>query len=140
MTARVRGETGDDQFRLVLVRDGLDIVIVDERSVVIDAVLCRIVEPPRKVDLGAVRQVSTLGEAHAEQLVAWLQQIAMQTAGVGLRARVRLHVGIVSAEQLLRALDGERLRIVDVLAAAVVALARDNLRRTCSSTRSPAPP
>jgi hypothetical protein len=37
---------------------------------------------------------------------------------------VRLHVGIVGAEQLLGALDGQALGDVDVLAAAVVALGR----------------
>ena len=36
----------------------------------------------------------------------------------------------------LRALDRQRLRDVDELAAAVVALARDSLRRTCSSSPS----
>ena len=37
---------------------------------------------------------------------------------------MRLDVGVVGAEQLLGARDGERLDYVDVLAAAVVALAR----------------
>src|SRR5438876_835881 len=41
---------------------------------------------------------------------------------VRLRARVRLHVGVVGAEDLLGALDRQRLAAVDVLAAAVVAL------------------
>ncbi len=36
---------------------------------------------------------------------------------------MRLHVGVVGTEQRLGALDGERLRLVDELAAAVVALA-----------------
>ena len=48
----------------------------------------------------------------------------MQDGRVGLRARVRLHVGVVGAEQFLGTLDGQRLDVVDVLAAAVVALAR----------------
>ncbi|MDT4838636.1 hypothetical protein FQZ97_723980 [compost metagenome] len=37
---------------------------------------------------------------------------------------MRLHVGGVGAEQLLDAVDGQLLDLVDVLAAAVVALAR----------------
>ncbi len=40
------------------------------------------------------------------------------------RARVRLHVGVVGAEQRLRAVDAELLDLVDVLLALVVALAR----------------
>ena len=42
---------------------------------------------------------------------------------VGLRARVRLHVRVLGAEQLLGAVDRELLGDVDELAAAVVALA-----------------
>ncbi|MNW00662.1 hypothetical protein D3C71_1961870 [compost metagenome] len=43
---------------------------------------------------------------------------------VGLAAGVRLDVGIVGAEQLLGALDGQGFDLVDVLATAVVTLAR----------------
>ena len=42
---------------------------------------------------------------------------------VGGAARVRLHVGEAALEQLLGALDRQRLGLVDVLAAAVVAVA-----------------
>ena len=62
-------------------------------------------------------------ERHAEDGVARLQQ--RQVDGlVGLRARMRLHVGVVGAEQLLAAFDRQLLGDVDVFAAAVVALAR----------------
>ena len=44
--------------------------------------------------------------------------------GVGLRAGVRLHVGVLGAEQRLDPVDRELLDDVDVLAAAVVAPAR----------------
>ena len=49
--------------------------------------------------------------------------IAESTAALAVRARVRLHVRVLGAEQALRALDRERLGDVDVLAAAVVAAA-----------------
>ena len=49
--------------------------------------------------------------------------MARQHGRVGGGARVRLHVRVLGAEQRLRALDGERLGDVDVLAAAVVAAA-----------------
>ena len=42
---------------------------------------------------------------------------------VGLAPGVRLHVGVLGAEELLGAVDGELLDHVDELAAAVVALA-----------------
>ena len=47
-----------------------------------------------------------------------------EDALIGLRSRVRLHVGEVAAEDLLGAIDGEIFDDVDVLAAAVVPLAR----------------
>jgi hypothetical protein len=62
-------------------------------------------------------------QRHAEDGVARLQQ--RQVHGlVGLRARMRLHVGVVGAEQLLAALDRQPLGHIHVLATAVVALAR----------------
>ena len=63
------------------------------------------------------------GKAHAEDRVAGLQR-REEDRLVGLRARVRLHVGDLRVEQLLRAVDRELLGDVDEFAAAVVALAR----------------
>src|SRR5262249_57339229 len=50
-------------------------------------------------------------------------QVEEARALVGLGAGVRLHLGGLAAEELLRALLGERLDLVHVDAAAVVALA-----------------
>ena len=50
---------------------------------------------------------------------------------IGLRARMRLHIGVLGAEQLARAVAGNVLHHVHALAAAVVALAGIALRRTC---------
>ena len=52
----------------------------------------------------------------------------VQHGGVGGRARVRLDVGVPGAEEGLGALDGDGLGDVDLLAAAVVALAGVPLR------------
>ena len=70
----------------------------------------------------AVREMPAMREIHAEHGVARLQQGEID-GHVGLRARVRLHVGVLGAEQRLRALDRQRLGDVDELATAVVALA-----------------
>ena len=78
-------------------------------------------------------------QVHPQHGVAGLQHGEVD-GHVGLRAGVRLHVGVLGAEELLGALDGEFLDDVDVLAAAVVAPARAALRRTCWSGPSPAPP
>ena len=66
-------------------------------------------------------------EAEREDRVARLQQ--REVGGhVRLRAGVRLHVGVLGAEELLRPVDRELLDLVDHLAAAVVALAGIALR------------
>ena len=70
----------------------------------------------------AVGEMSAMREIHPEHGVARLQQREVH-GHVGLRARVRLHVGVLCAEQRLRTLDRERFGDVDELAAAVVALA-----------------
>ena len=70
-----------------------------------------------------MREVTTVREVEAEQLLARVHQ-CHQHRGVGLRAGVRLDVGELGAEQLLRAVAREVLDDVDVLAAAVVAASR----------------
>ena len=64
-----------------------------------------------------------MGQVQAQDGVARLQQ-GEHGGGVGLGAGVRLHVGVLGAEQGLDPVDGQLLDHVDVLAAAVVALAR----------------
>jgi hypothetical protein len=71
--------------------------------------------------------MATMIEAHAEDGVTRLDQRKVRR-GIGLAARMRLHVGEVGAEQPLRAIDGELLHHVHMLAAAVVALAGIALR------------
>ena len=61
-------------------------------------------------------------QRHRQDSVARSQQRAVRSE-VGLGAGVRLQVGVIGAEELLRPLDAERLGPVDDLAAAVVALA-----------------
>jgi hypothetical protein len=69
-----------------------------------------------------VGEVAAVGQAHAQHGVAGIQQ-RQKDGAVGLGAGVRLHVGVVGAEQLLGAVNGQLLDI-DVFAAAVIALAR----------------
>ena len=69
-----------------------------------------------------MRQVAAVGQVEAEHRVARLERGEID-GRVGLRAGVRLDVGVLGAEELLGAVDGELLDDVDVLAAAVVALA-----------------
>ena len=57
-----------------------------------------------------------------EERVAGLEE-REEHRGVRLRTGMRLHVRVLGAEQLLRAIDRELLDLVDELAAAVVPLA-----------------
>ena len=71
----------------------------------------------------AVREVAAGRQAEAHDGLAGLEEREVH-GEVRRRARVRLHVGVLDAEQRLRALDRELLDLVDVLLALVVALAR----------------
>ena len=74
-------------------------------------------------DRPAVGEVPAHRQRHAHHGVAGLGE-GQVDGQVGGRAGVRLDVGVVDAEERLRAVDGERLDLVDVLLALVVALAR----------------
>nr|BFE95561.1 hypothetical protein GCM10020185_60970 [Pseudomonas brassicacearum subsp. brassicacearum] len=71
----------------------------------------------------AVSQVTTLGQVHAHHGVARIEQ-CQEHSGVGLGPGMRLDVGVIAIEQHLDPLDGQALSHVDILATAVVALAR----------------
>ena len=87
------------------------------------------VEPAtRIVRLGAVAEVTARREVKAQDPVSGLQEREEHRL-VRLRARVRLHVGVSGTKEFPRALDGEALNDVDVLAAAVEAVAGIALQR-----------
>jgi len=69
-----------------------------------------------------VRQVTAVGQAHAQDGVTRLQQGHVDR-GVGAGSGVRLYVGPIGAKQLLGAFDGQGLGDVHIFAAAVVTLA-----------------
>src|SRR5450756_1505426 len=70
-----------------------------------------------------MREVTAVRQREAEDLVARVDE-GVQDGGVGGRARVRLDVRVVGAEEALGAGDRKRLGDVHLLAAAVVTLAR----------------
>ena len=121
--ARIGRAAGDDQLRLHLLHAPRDLIHVDQLVVLAHGVVLGLEPLAGDVDRRAVRQVTAGGEIEAHEGVAGLQQ-RQEHRLVHLAAGVRLHVGEVAAEQLLRALDRQRLGDVDELAAAVVAVAR----------------
>src|SRR5690606_13364020 len=62
---RVGGEAGNDHLRLVLDGQTLDFVVVDQ-ALIVDAVLHGVVQLAGGGHAGAVGQVTTVGQAHAE--------------------------------------------------------------------------
>ncbi len=70
----------------------------------------------------AVRQVAAVRQIHAHDGVAGLQHGRVGGL-IGLRSGMRLHVGMLGAEQLLGAVARQVLHDVGELAAAVIALA-----------------
>jgi hypothetical protein len=97
----------------------LDLGVVQD-LVRIDAVGDRSVQLAAGIHRGAVRQMPAVRERHAEDRVPGLEEREIDRL-VRLRPRVRLNVGELGAEQLLRPLDRNMLHDVDESAAAVVA-------------------
>ena len=83
------------------------------------AVADELVELAREVQLHAVRQVAAVGQVEPQHRVARLERGEVDRL-VGLRAAVRLDVGVLGAEELLGPVAGEVLDHIDVLAAAVI--------------------
>ena len=121
--ARVGAVPADDQLGLVLEGQLADLVVVDRLGVAPHVVGDGVVDHAGEVQRQAVREVAAVSELHAQERVARLEQ-GEQRRQVGRRARVRLHVGVLGAEQLFGAVDGQLLDRVDDLAAAVVPRAR----------------
>ena len=121
--ARIRGAAANDYLWPRFLRLREHVVVVDGQRLGRDAVMDGVVEPAREVDLVAVREVSTLVEPERHQRVPRLQHSRVD-GHVRLRARVRLDVRVLGAEQLLCPVDRELLDLVDHLATAVIATPR----------------
>ena len=121
--ARIGAGADHDHLRLVLVRQPLELVVVDPLVVLAHAVGHDRVELAGEVERVAVREVAAVREVHAEHGVARLEQREVD-GHVRLRAGVRLHVGVSAPNSSFARRNGQRLGDVDELAAAVVALAR----------------
>ncbi len=76
-------------------------------------------------------QMAAVREIHSQNLIAILDRSEIDRH-IRLRAAVWLHVRVIGAKQLLRAIDRRLLDDVGPLAAAVITFARDSLRHTCS--------
>ena len=111
----------------MLVREAVELVVVDPLIVFTDAVRHDGVELSGEVERMPVSEVAAVRQVHAKDGVARLEEREVHRH-VRLRAGVRLHVHVLGAEDLFGARDGERLGNVDELAPAVVPFARVTFR------------
>src|SRR5690606_7023761 len=109
-----------------LIRNPQDLVVVDEAGRMVDAVEVRLEESACEVAVFSMRELATLGEIHAEDGVARIEQ-AKERREVCAGAGVRLDVGIPGTEELGDTLDRKVLHDINVFAAAVVAFTREPL-------------
>ena len=94
-------------------------VVVDPAGGGVDAVVHRAPDLPLWLTAAPCERCPPCGSA-MPMIVSPGWMTRHEGGEVGLRARVRLHVGVVGAEELLQPVDGELLDLVDDLAAAVI--------------------
>ena len=113
----------DDQLGPLGTGERLHRVVIDALGLPVHSVGDDLEVAPRIGEPVAMREMAAAGEVQAHQLVAGLEHGEID-GHVGRGAAVRLHVGVLRAEELLRPLDGEDLDLVYLLASTVVPLAR----------------
>src|SRR5215217_8212594 len=121
--ARIRRRATDKQFRPVLFGYPLQIVIVDLFCLARNTVISNFVTQTRKVQRMTVRQMTAVRQVHSQYLITILDRGKINRH-VRLRAAVRLHVRMIGAKQLLRAIDRGLLDDVGPLTPAVITFAR----------------
>ncbi len=120
--AGVCGSAAHDELRLHLEGNALHLVVVDKLGFGVYAVGHDVVVLAREVHRGTMGKVAAVVQGKAQNRVAQVDK-GLVGGKVGVCAGMGLHVGELAAEQLAGALDGQVLDDVDLLAAAVVALA-----------------
>ena len=119
---RIRAETTDQHLRFVFDGETLDLVVIDQ-TMFVDAVLHRVEQLAGNIHLGAVGEMAAVRKRHTEDCIAGLQQREVHGL-IRLRARMRLHICIARAEQLLEPRDREFFSHIDIFATAVIPFAR----------------
>jgi hypothetical protein len=121
--AGIGARPGDDHLGLVFLGQRCDLIEVDAMVFRIDPVGVELVELATDVQRHPVRQVTPLGKIQSEDDVAGLE-LGEVDGHVGLRARVRLYVGVFGPEKLFGPVDGDRLDDIDVFTSTVVSFPR----------------
>ncbi len=119
--AAVGRATADNQLRLLGKCYAFHLVIVHASCLGVQVVCYRMIQNAAGVHCRTVAQVSALVEVQSHELVAWLQH-CQQHCSICLCSGVRLYIGIFCTEELLHAVNGKLLTLVDDLTAAIVAV------------------
>ena len=125
---RISRSSGNDQLGLMFLGKTLDFVIVNSLGVIANAVTHNVEITAGKVQMHAVSQVTAIGQTHSHHGIARIQK-SEKNSFVGLSAGVRLDIdGHLNAcrlaKELLGAFNGNTLHLVNILAAAIIALSR----------------
>jgi hypothetical protein len=113
----------NDHFWFVLGGESFNFVVVDALVFLFHAIGDKFIHAAGEIQRMPVRQVAAMRKIHAKDYVVLLQRGHIDRH-VGRSARMRLHIGMLCAEEFLGAIDGELLDLVSVLAAAVIAPSR----------------
>ncbi len=120
--ARIRAAAADDQLRPLALGNLFQLVVIDGLGFFGHAVGNDLVGLAGEVQRMSVREVSAVRQVQAQDGVAGLDDGCVRRHVRG-RAGVRLHVGVLGAEQLLGAVARQVLDHIGELASPVIALA-----------------
>ena len=120
--AGIGGGAGKDHLGLALLRDAVDLVIIEHLRLVVEGVGNLMEVLTGNVDRASVGEMTAVSEVKTHVGVARLEH-RLEGGKVRGSAGVRLDVGVLGAEELAGALAGDLLRLIDAVAAAVVTLA-----------------
>ncbi len=132
--ARVSAGTGHDHAWFVFAGQSGHLIEIDAVVVLSDSIMHRFVQFSAEIQVHPVCEVSAVSQIHSQDRISGFQHGHVDRH-VGLRTGVWLHVGMFGFEQLAGAIACEVFHDIDIFAAAVVATAGGNLRRTYWSVR-----
>ena len=118
--SRISGCTGNNHFRLMLLRQGANLLII-KISLFRNAIGHDVIKQTGKVHRGSVCQVSSRIQTHPENRVSRLAN-RHGYRHIGLCTGVRLYIGIFRSKKLLHSFNGNIFHLVHFQAAAIIAL------------------
>ena len=117
----VRTRACDNQFRLVLARLTLQVLIIDTTCRFVQVITDRIEHQTAEIDGRTVTQVTAMTQVETHERVAGFEA-SHENGHVRLRTRVRLYVHVLRVVQLFQTLPRDILRDIHHFAAAVIAM------------------